>query len=144
MPEIKIPVELPTIDLGTILPLLVLVVLAALVIVALIVLRLIKSRAFGLAIVAGIIILGSGTIVGGLQALAVLAGVGGFVAVLLVIALGRHPDVLDLVRDATKHEQIPAGWAQPIDQPRQPIMAAPKQTAERLPAPRGDTDRWGF
>jgi hypothetical protein len=98
MLEVKLPVELPTIDLGSVLPLIALVVLAALILITLMARSLIQSKALAIVALAAILIGGSASIVGGLQATAGLIGVSGAVAIGLIVTLSRHQAVLDVVR----------------------------------------------
>ena len=108
MLEVKLPVELPTIDLGSVLPLIALVVLAALILITLMARSLIQSKALAIVALAAILIGGSASIVGGLQAIAGLIGVTGLVAIGLIVTLGRHQAVLDVVRTlAEKQTSIP-------------------------------------
>ncbi len=104
MLEVKLPVELPTIDLGSVLPLIALVVLAALILITLMARSLIQSKALAIVALAAIVIGGSASIVGGLQAIAGLIGVTGLVASGLIITLGRHQAVLDVVRTLAKKQ----------------------------------------
>lgn len=124
MPQITLPIELPAIDLGTIVPIVALVVLAALILLTLTARTLIKSRAFTVVMIAVVVVLGSSTIVGGLQSIALLIGVAGAVTIGLVIVLGRTPDVLDVVRTVANKPSVP---------PSQNVIDAPRQTY-RLPA----------
>jgi len=66
--DIKIPVELPAIDLSSAVPIIALVVLAALILFTLTARSLIQSKALALVALAAIIIGGSSSIVGGLLA----------------------------------------------------------------------------
>lgn len=148
MPPITLPLELPAIDLGTIVPIIALVMLGALILVTLTAHSLIKSRAFGLGLFALIIIAGSATIVGSLQALAVLIGVAGVVAIGLIVVLGRNPDVIDLLHTARPQTppQLPPGWdQQPQAQLPPPAgrSASPavRRSSSRIVRP---PDGWGF
>lgn len=129
MPEITVPIEFPAINLESTMPLLILVILAALIVIALIAWSFIQSKALAIVAVAAIIIGGSSSIVGGLQSIALLIGVAGVVTIGLVLALGRQPDVIDLL-----HAIVPARSVPPavIDADR-PIAAPP--TLPQLPSP---------
>lgn len=127
--DIQLPIQLPTIDLGTVIPLLALVLLAALILVALTARTLIKSRAFSIALVAAVVILGSSTIVGSLQSIALLIGVAGVVIVAVVIVLGRNPDVLDLLHLAVKRDQPTVTVIEPARQ------IAPKRILTQIQPP---------
>jgi hypothetical protein len=129
--DIRIPVELPSIDLSAVLPLLALVVLVALIVFMLVARSVIQSRALALIVIAAIIVLGSSTIVGGLQAIAGLIGVTGLVAIGLIVTLGRNREVLDVVRTlAEKSTPIPPT----LTEQRPPIMLDAPQTTYQLPA----------
>lgn len=126
MPQLNLAVP----DLSSAVPIIALVMLAALILIALTARTLIKSRAFAIALVAVVIIAGSSTIVGSLQSIAVLIGVAGVVTIGLVIALGRNPDVTDLLHSvARQHAPAPA----PLDH-----QIAPPRTAQQLPSPMGE------
>ncbi len=154
MPQITLPIELPAIDLGTIVPIVALVVLAALILATLTARSIIKSRAFGLGLFALIIIAGSATIVGSLQAIALLIGVVGVVTIGLVVVLGRNPDVLDLLqlvtrdvvvsrRDTTSPQLPPVVIDQralPAPTPGQGSRAVTRHSAHATRPPTG----WGF
>ena len=154
MLEVKLPVELPTIDLGSVLPLIALVVLAALILITLMARSLIQSKALAIVALAAIVIGGSASIVGGLQAIAGLIGVTGLVAIGLIITLGRHQAVLDVVRTLAEKQTRtqPTITGQPssimIDAQRSPATyqlpavgqtSAPRRHAARRSArlPRG-------
>jgi hypothetical protein len=131
--NITLPVEFPTLDLSTLLPLLALVVLAALIIAALIARTLIKSRAFTVALVAAVVILGSTTIVGGLQSLAVLLGVSGLAVIGIVIALHHSPDVTELLHVVVKRDSPPVILDQRrAELPAQPSLHLPVPSSRRL------------
>lgn len=132
MPQITLPIELPAIDLGTIVPIVALVVIAALILAALTARSLIKSRAFTIAIVAAVVVLGSSTIVGSLQAIALLIGVAGVVTIGLVIALHRSPDVTDLLHIAVSRRE---------STPQLPPATSPLQLGEGRGRGRGDQAR---
>jgi len=146
--DIQLPIQLPTIDLRAIIPMLALVLLAGLILVALTARTLIKSKAFTVAMVAGVIVLGSGTIVGSLQSIAVLIGVSGAAIVAVIIVLGRNPDVLDLLHLAVKREQPTVTVIEPARQ------IEPARTLPQIPATTAPTARrshtltfpkdWGF
>lgn len=150
MPQITLPIELPAIDLGTIVPIVALVVLAALILATLTARSIIKSRAFGLGLFALIIIAGSSTIVGSLQAIAVLIGVAGVVTIGLVIALNRSPDVTDLLHIAVSRRdttpQLPPATRYVLPAPRQSegqgaMVVTQRATANRATRP---PEGWGF
>lgn len=132
MPQITLPIELPALDLSTIVPIVALVILGALILITLTARTLIKSRAFTVAMVAAVVVLGSSTIVGGLQSIALLIGVAGAVTIGLVIVLGRTPDVLDVVQTVVSRRepavpQLPQLPPAVITQP--PLLNAPRQAA---------------
>ena len=129
--DIRIPVELPSIDLSAVLPLLALVVLAALIVFALVARSVIQSRALALIVIAAIIVLGSSTIVGSLNALIGLLVVAGVTAIGLVIVLGRNPDVLDLLQVVAKRNpsQLPS-----IIVEQHPLLSGQRATPS-LPEP---------
>jgi hypothetical protein len=127
--DIKIPVEFPSIDLSAVLPIIALVILAALILVTLTARSLIQSRALALVALAAIIIGGSSSIVGGLQAIAGLILVTGLVAIGLIVTLGRHREVLDVVRIVVERPTI----VYRQEQPRTQLLDAPPQTYQ-LPA----------
>ena len=132
MLEVKLPVELPTIDLGSVLPLIALVVLAALILITLMARSLIQSKALAIVALAAIVIGGSASIVGGLQAIAGLIGVTGLVAIGLIITLGRHQAVLDVVRTiAEKQTSIPPS----LTSQRPITLIDAQQATYQLPAP---------
>lgn len=134
MLEVKLPVELTTIDLGSVLPLIALVVLAALILITLMARSLIQSKALAIVALAAILIGGSASIVGGLQAIAGLIGVTGLVAIGLIITLGRHQAVLDVVRTiAEKQTSIPPALTS--QRPITLIDAQRQQATYQLPAP---------
>ena len=114
MPQITLPIELPSIDLSTIVPIVALVVIAALILATLTARSIIKSKAFTFVMIAVVVVLGSSTIVGSLQAIAVLIGIAGAVTIGLAVALHRSPDVTDLLhsvvsrRDTTTPQLPPA------------------------------------
>lgn len=119
--DIKFPVEFPAIDLSGVLPIVALVILAALILVTLTARSLIQSRALALVALAAIIIGGSSSIVGGLQAIAGVILVVGLVAIGLIVTLGRNREVLDVVRSAVERPTI-YSHSQPY-QP--PLLDAP-------------------
>lgn len=142
--DIKFPVEFPAIDLGSALPIIALVVLGALILFTLTARSLIQSRAFTIAIVAAVVVLGSSTIVGSLQAIALLIGVAGIVTIGLVLVLHRSPDVTDLLHivvsrrestpqlpPATRPLQLNAG---------QSVKVVTQRTSHTTRPPQG----WGF
>ena len=130
--DFKLPIELPTIDLSSVLPLLALVILAAMIVIALTARALIQSRAFNLVLVVTTIILGSSTLVGGLQSLALLIGVAGVVTIGLVLVLGRTPDVIDLLHAFVPSRSVPPATIE-MDRP----IAAPPALPQ-LPSPPSD------
>ena len=148
MPQITLPMELPAIDLGTIVPIVALVVLAALILATLTARSLIQSRAFTIAIVAAVVVLGSSTIVGSLQAIALLIGVAGVVTIGLVVALHRSPDVTDLLHIAVSRRdttpQLPPATRYVLPAPRQGegqgAMIVTQRTSHTTRPPEG----WGF
>ncbi len=124
MLEVKLPVELPTIDLGSVLPLIALVVLAALILITLMARSLIQSKALAIVALAAILIGGSASIVGGLQAIAGLIGVSGVVAIGLIVTLGRNHEVLDVVRTLAEKSTPTLTSQRPItliDAPQPPM-----------------------
>ncbi len=129
MPQITLPIELPAIDLSTVVPLLALVVLAALILITLTARSLIKSRAFTIATVAAVVVLGSSTIVGSLQSIAVLIGVAGAVTIGLVIVLGRTPDVTELLHTVVARREPPAPQLPTAVITQPPLLNAPRQAA---------------
>ena len=132
MPEITVPIEFPAINLESTMPLLILVILAALIVIALIARSFIQSKALAIVAVAAILIGGSASIVGGLQSLALLLGVAGVVTIGLVMALGRQPDVIDLL-----HAIVPARPVPPATiEMNRPIAAPP--VLPQLPSPPSD------
>ena len=128
MIDFKFPINLPTLDLSSLLPLLALVVLGALIVFTLVAHSVIQSRALALIVIAAIIVLGSSTIVGSLQAIAGLIAVAGLVAIGLIVTLGRHREVLDVVRTLAE-KQLP-----PLTDQRTSIMLDAPQTTYQLPA----------
>ncbi len=131
MLEVKLPVELPTIDLGSVLPLIALVVLAALILITLMARSLIQSKALAIVALAAILIGGSASIVGGLQAIAGLIGVTGLVAIGLIVTLGRQREVLDVVRTLVD-QRAPTP---PTLTPQHPVTLIDQPTATyHLPA----------
>jgi len=130
--DIKLPIEVPTIDLNTVSPLFTLVIFAALILITLMARSLLQSKALALVAVASIIVGGSTSIVGGLQSLALLIGVAGTVTIGLVMALGRQPDVIDLL-----HAIVPARPVPPATiEMNRPIAAPP--VLPQLPSPPSD------
>lgn len=126
--DIKIPVELPAIDLSSAVPIIALVVLAALILFTLTARSLIQSKALALVALAAIIIGGSSSIVGGLQAVAGLILVAGLVAIGLIVVLGRNREVLDIVRTAVERP------AMTVERPTPPQLPDVVDTTYRLPA----------
>lgn len=138
--DIKIPVEFPVIDLSAALPLLALVVLGALILFALTARTLIASRAFTIALVAAVVVLGSTTIVGSLQSIALLLGVAGVAVIGLVLALGRNPDVLDLLHVVARNTAVSRSES---TAPLPPIVEHDRQigsprSVQQLPAPQSN------
>lgn len=158
MPQITIPVALPDINLGQIVPIVALVILGALILVTLTARSLIKSRAFTIAAIALIFVAGSSTlIVGGLQAVALVIGVAGVAIVAVVIALNRSPEVIDVVRlvvdstivmhaqDQPARSQLlnappPIGQLPAAGQTSAPQTAAPRRRSSIVTLPKD----WGF
>jgi len=130
MIDVKLPVELPAIDLSNALPLLALVLLAALILITLTARSVLQSRALAIVAVAAIIIGGSSSIIGGLQAVAGLILVTGLITIGLIVTLGRTPDVLDVVRTLVDRPTITID--RPAQSPTQ-IIDAPQPTYQ-LPA----------
>ena len=127
--DFKLPIELPTIDLSQALPLIALVVLAVMILFSLLARSLIRSRAFALALVAAVVMLGNGAVVGEIGAFTTLIAVAGVVIIVGVIALGRNPGVLDLLHVVARRERATAAQLPPtvIDQST-PLSAAPHQS----------------
>lgn len=126
--DVKIPVELPAIDLSGALPLIALVLIAALILVTLLARTLILSRAAALAVFAVIVISGGTVITAGISALTVLIGVAGAVVIVGVIVLNRNREVVELVRDVVRPQVISSsGWT---------VERLPSPKTEALPAPR--------
>ncbi len=146
MLDVKLPIELPTLDLTGAVPLIVLVVLAALILITLLARSLIQSKALAIVALAAILIGGSASIVGGLQAIAGLIGVTGLVAIGLIVTLGRQPEVLDVVRTIAAKQAPGQSTLTPppltvIDQPPPTYLlpatgqtAAPRRHATRRSA----------
>lgn len=128
MPQITLPITLPEIDLGTIVPIVALVILGALILITLTARSLIQSRALALVALAAIIIGGSSSIVGGLQAVAGVILVAGLVAIGLIVTLGRNREVLDVVRSVVERPTIT------VSRPPQPQLPDVVETTYRLPA----------
>lgn len=132
------PIEFPAIDLSTVVPIVALVILAALILFTLTARSLIQSKALALVALSAIIIGGSSSIVGGLQAIAGVILVAGLVAIGLIVTLGRHPDVLDVVRSVVDKPTIVVGRSEPsntqlLDSPQRPhqLPAAGQTTGTR-------------
>jgi hypothetical protein len=119
--NITFPVEFPTLDLSTLLPIIALVVLAALILITLTFRSLISSRVLAWAIGAVVIVYGASTIVGGLQSLAILIGVAGVAVIGIIIALRRSPEVTELLHVVVRRDS-PTGI---IDQRRAELPAQP-------------------
>ncbi len=147
MPQINIDAP----DLSSAIPILALVVLAALILLTLTARTLLQSKALAVVAVAAIVIGGSASIVGGLQALAVLIGVAGLAAIGLIVTLNRATDVIDLLHVVVKRDTPAVTVIQ-----RDAQIAAPRAELPRqLGAGRGDGKRanrapvvipngWGF
>lgn len=130
MLDVKLPVELPALDLSNALPLLALVLLAALILITLTARSLLQSRALAIVAVAAIIIGGASSIIGGLQAVAGLMLVTGLITIGLIVTLGRTPAVLDVVRTLVDRPTITI--ERPTQPPTQIIDAS--QPTYQLPA----------
>lgn len=148
MPQLNF--TMPDVDLTSAVPLIALVILAALILITLTARTLLQSKALAVVAVAAIVIGGSASIVGGLQALAVLIGVAGVAAIGLVISLNRSTDVIDLLHTVVKRDaqavtviqrdaQLPAPRAA-VPQIGAPRRAQPQSTYRPIDLPRD----WGF
>ncbi len=132
MLEVKLPVELPVLDLSSVLPLIALVVLAALILLTLTARSLLQSKGLAIVALAAILIGGSASIVGGLQAIAGLIGVTGLVVIGLIVTLGRQREVLDVVRTLVD-QRAPTPPAFP-PQPPVTLIDQPPAMTYHLPA----------
>lgn len=143
MLEVKLPVDLPALDLSSALPLIALVVLAALILFTLTARSLLQSKGLAIVALAAILIGGSASIVGGLHAIAGLIGVTGLVAIGLIVTLGRQPEVLDMVRTLVDQRTPPSTLTPPpvngIDQP--PSMTYHLPAAGQTATPRRHATR---
>lgn len=148
MPQLNF--TMPDVDLSSAVPLIALVILAALILITLTARTLLQSKALAVVAVAALIIGGSASIVGGLQALAVLIGVAGVAAIGLVISLNRSTDVIDLLHTVVKRDapavtviqrdaQLPAPRSA-VPQIGAPRRAQPPATHRPIDLPRD----WGF
>jgi hypothetical protein len=147
--------NLPSIDLSTILPVVGLAAIAVLCGLALIVHGLLRSRiALLIAVVIGVVVTGptlAGALVNVVWALVPLGvvAIAGIVTVMWL--LNRNPELLSLARDVVPHRaetpakplelQAPPTGAVVINQPRE-TTATPQRS--RTVVLRGDGDRWGF
>lgn len=145
-----ITVDLPNIDLSVVIPLIALVILGALILATLTARTLLHSKALAIVAVAAILIGGSSSIVGGLQAIAVLIAVTGLAAIGLIIVLNRAPDVIDLLHLVVKRRDPPTvtviqrqPGALPAAAPHLPL-AAPRHYTPRPTAAPADIKDWGF
>jgi len=134
MPQLNF--TMPDVDLSSAVPLIALVILAALILITLTARTLLQSKALAVVAVAALIIGGSASIVGGLQALAVLIGVAGVAAIGLVISLNRSTDVIDLLHTVVKRDAPAVTVIQRDAQLPAPRTSAPQLDAPRTVAPR--------
>lgn len=127
--NVQLPtIEFPPIDLSTALPIIALVILGALILLTLTARSLIQSKALALVALAAIFVGGSSSIVGGLQAIAGVILVTGLVAIGLIVTLGRHRDVLDVVRSVVERPTVT------VHRPDPPQLIDAARTTYQLPA----------
>ncbi len=125
MIDFRLPVDLPSLDLTSALPLLALIILAALILVTLLARSIVRSRLIVIALIVAIVMGGSSVIVGGLQALTGLLAVAGLLVIAVLVLIARQPVLLDLTRTAVQGLRLdpkPMPWPHVIDQPTRPQL----------------------
>ena len=132
MIDFKLPIDLPSLDLSSALPLLALIILAALILIALLARSIVRSKLVVIALIVALVMGGSSVIVGGLQALTGLLAVAGLIAMAVLVLMARQPVLVDLTREVIGHlrrESTPTPWPRVIDQPTQlQLPASPAAT----------------
>ncbi len=137
MIDVKLPVDLTSMNLSSALPLLALIVITTLILITLLARSIARSRLIVIALIVTLVMSGSSVIVGGLQALTGLLTVAGLLVIALLILMARQPVLLDLTRAAVqglRPDPKPTPWTQVIDQPAQPQL--PTSNISSLPATR--------
>lgn len=121
MIDVKLPVDLPAIDLSNALPLLALIVIATLILITLLARSLVRSKLIVIALIVAIVMGGSSVIVGGLQALTGLLAVAGALVIALLALIARYPELRQLAHAAMENHRKPTLSHRPylIDQPTQ-------------------------
>ncbi len=121
MIDFRLPIDLPSIDLSTALPLLTLIIIAALILITLLARSIVRSKLIAMAVIIAVVMGGGSVIVGGLQALTGLLAVAGLLTITLLVVIARHPELHQLVRNALETRRAPILSNRPhlIDQPTQ-------------------------
>jgi hypothetical protein len=135
MIDVKLPVDLTSMNLSSALPLLALIIIATLILITLLARSIVRSKWIVIALIVAIVMGGSSVIVGGLQALTGLLAVAGLLVIALLILMARQPVLLDLTRAAVqglRPDPKPMPWTHVIDQPAQSQLAASSTELIRL------------
>ena len=134
MIDFKLPVDLPTIDLSSALPLLALIILVTLILLTLLARSIMRSRLIVIAIIVALVMGGSSVIVGGLQALTGLLAVAGVLVIALLVLIARYPELHQLAHAVMENQRkpTPIQWPHVIDQPAQLQLPA-SHTVTALP-----------
>ncbi len=121
MIDFKLPVDLPTIDLTSALPLLALVLIVALILLTLLACSIVRSRLIAIVLIVALVMGGSSVIIGGLQALTGLLAVAGVLVIALLVLIARYPELRRLAHAVMENQRKPtlSQLLHVIDQPTQ-------------------------
>jgi hypothetical protein len=158
MLDFKLPIELPVIDLNTLLPLLALIVLATLILLALLARSILRSRLV-LVVIVVLVLMGGlpqigGAITGSLGALTTLLVASGALMLGGLFLIGRNPELQSLVRELiSRSRSTPADLStsnaryeiiEPDQLPRLPATGQPPRRSAVKSKPRSLPKDWGF
>ena len=158
MLDFKLPIELPTVDLNTLLPLLALIALATLILLAWLARSILRSRLVLVVIVVLVLIGGlpqiGSVITDSLGALTTLLIAAGVLMLGGLFLIGRHPELQDLVRELiSRSRSTPADLStsnaryEIIEPDQLPRLPATGQTPRRIAGkskPHSLPKDWGF